>query len=180
MRRPARWWPGRSRWWRPDQPHQRRGQGKQGTPLCLLLRQGGAFRRCRRAPVHRCQRRHGTARRRSSRLRRSVFDNYQRHPDNARLGEWLDLEPGDGPADADAQAKILRPKIDEIRRGQEAGHIDPAWDPVELLILIIEMTKSMAAPNPVLRELGRANHRDAATSARQAAVEAQGHGKVVN
>jgi AcrR family transcriptional regulator len=101
-----------------------------------------------------------------------LFDNYRRHPDNARLGDWLDLETGDGPADVGAQVKILQPKIDEIRRGQETGHIDPAWEPAELFILIMKITKSMAAPNPVLRELCRANHRDGAISARQAAVEA--------
>jgi AcrR family transcriptional regulator len=105
-----------------------------------------------------------------------LFDNYRQHPDNARLGDWLDLETGDGPAGAEAQARILQPKIDEIRRGQRDGYIDPAWDPVELFILIFKITKSMALPNPVLRRLrlvnGQVNGQSGSAAARQAAIEA--------
>jgi AcrR family transcriptional regulator len=101
-----------------------------------------------------------------------LFDNYRRHPDNARLGDWLDLETGDDSAGAGAQAKILQPKIDEIRRGQRTGHIDPGWDPVELFILIFKITKSLALPNPVLRKLRQANGQPDPASARQAAIEA--------
>jgi AcrR family transcriptional regulator len=104
-----------------------------------------------------------------------LFDSYRQHPDNARLGDWLDLETGDGPAGADAQAKILQPKIEEIRRGQRDGYIDPAWDPVELFILIFKITKSMALPNPVLRKLREVNGQSGQSgpaAAREAAVEA--------
>jgi AcrR family transcriptional regulator len=101
-----------------------------------------------------------------------LFDNYLRHPDNARLGDWVDLETGDGPAGFGDLAKILQPKIDEIRRGQRTGHIDPAWDPVELFFLIVQITKALALPNPVQRELGRANGQGSTASVRRAAIEA--------
>jgi AcrR family transcriptional regulator len=101
-----------------------------------------------------------------------LFDNYQQNPDNARLGDWLDLETGEGPAGAGAQARILQPKIDEIRRGQRDGYIDPAWDPVELFILIFKITKSMAMPNPVLRRLRQVNGQSGSAAGRQAAIEA--------
>lgn len=101
-----------------------------------------------------------------------LFDHYRRHPDHARLGDWLDLQIGDDLADVDNQAKILQPKIDEIRRGQRTGHIDPAWDPVELFILILKITKSMALPNPILRKLGQVNGQPGTASARQAAIRA--------
>jgi AcrR family transcriptional regulator len=100
-----------------------------------------------------------------------LFDYCLRYPDNARLGDWLDLETGDDPADADALAKILQPKIDEIRRGQRTGHIDPDWDPVELSILIFKITKSLAIPNPVFRKLRQDNAQPGAASAREAAIE---------
>ena len=101
-----------------------------------------------------------------------LFDNYRQNPDNARLGDWLDLETGEGPAGAGAQARILQPKIDEIRRGQRDGYIDPAWDPVELFILIFKLTKSMALPNPVLRRLRQVNGQSGSAAGRQAAIEA--------
>lgn len=100
-----------------------------------------------------------------------LFDNYLRDPDNARLGDWLDLEAGDGPADTAAQAKILQPKIDEIRRGQRTGHIDPGWDPVELFALVFTITKAMALPNPVLRQLRQVNGDSGPDAARQAAID---------
>ena len=40
----------------------------------------------------------------------------------------------------------MRRKLDDIREGQAAGHIDSAWDPAQLLIMLIEITKSMAYP----------------------------------
>ena len=101
-----------------------------------------------------------------------LFDIYLQHPDNARLVEWLDLETVDDSAGVGGQAKILQPKIDEIRRGQRTGHIDPAWDPVDLFLLIFAITKLMALPNPVLRKLRQVNGQPGTASARQAAIQA--------
>jgi AcrR family transcriptional regulator len=101
-----------------------------------------------------------------------LFDIYLEYPDNARLADWLDLETADDSAGVGDQAKILQPKIDEIRRGQRTGHIDPAWDPVDLFLLIFEITKLMALPNPVLRKLRQVNGQSGTASARQAAIEA--------
>lgn len=101
-----------------------------------------------------------------------LFDNYLQYPDNARLAEWLDLETVDDSAGVGDQAKILQPKIDEIRRGQRTGHIDPAWDPVDLFLLVFEITKLLALPNPMLRKLREVNGQQGTASARQAAIEA--------
>jgi hypothetical protein len=40
----------------------------------------------------------------------------------------------------------LKAKLDEIRCGQQAGHIDTSWDPAQLLIMLTEITKSLACP----------------------------------
>jgi AcrR family transcriptional regulator len=55
-----------------------------------------------------------------------------------------------------------------VRRGQRTGHIDPAWDPVELF----RITKSLALPNPVLRKLRQVNGQPDMAAERQAAIEA--------
>jgi AcrR family transcriptional regulator len=101
-----------------------------------------------------------------------LFDNYLRHPDNARLSDWLNLEADDGPTSHSHLAEILQLKVDQIRRGQRTGHIDPEWDPVELFALIIQITKALALPNPVLRELRRINGQSGDTTLRETAIEA--------
>jgi AcrR family transcriptional regulator len=102
-----------------------------------------------------------------------LFDHYVRHPDNARLGDWLDLQSGDDLGDEGMQLAILQPAIDEIRRGQQAGHIDPSWDPVELFMLVFRIAKSMAIPKPVLCRLGEVNGSPGtAASRRQTAIKA--------
>jgi AcrR family transcriptional regulator len=100
-----------------------------------------------------------------------LFDNHVKHPENARLHDWLSLTPGD-PAGGDDVSQALVSKLDEIRRGQQDGHIDPSWDPVDLFLLITDIAKSMAAPNEAAHRLlgsGRARSRAAR---RAAAVEA--------
>jgi hypothetical protein len=63
--------------------------------------------------------------------------------------------------------------LDEIRRGQRTGHIDPAWEPVELFIVLAGIARSMATPNPVQRKLAKADGRpDNPRLRREAAVEA--------
>ena len=77
-----------------------------------------------------------------------LFDSYIRNPENARLHDWLNfggaVKPESGP-----ELVAFRRKLDDIRAGQEAGLIDSTWDPAQLLIMLIEIAKSMAHPkNP--------------------------------
>ena len=101
-----------------------------------------------------------------------LFDNYVRNPENARLHDWLNFStPGD--SGYRPQVLALRAKLDDIRAGQEAGRIDSRWEPAQLLIMLIEIAKSMAYPKstagPILRGNRQANSRAAR---RAAAVEA--------
>src|SRR6478735_6228888 len=73
-----------------------------------------------------------------------LFDDYVAHPENARLQEWADLEMREQIADSDARIRTLRPKADEIRRGQQEGFVDPSWNPGELLLVITDIARTLA------------------------------------
>jgi AcrR family transcriptional regulator len=98
-----------------------------------------------------------------------LFDNYVRNPENARLHDWLNFSTVDSPEDG-AQVLALKTKVDEIRRGQEAGSIDGGWDPAQLLIMLIEIAKSMAYPKDANRHLLKANRKNNSRVARRAAA----------
>jgi AcrR family transcriptional regulator len=101
-----------------------------------------------------------------------LFDNYVRNPVNARLHDWMSLSPAGTAADR-APMLALEAKIDEIRAGQAAGTIDSTWDPAQLLIMLIEIAKSMAYPNNTARPLLRGKRQvNSRAGRRAAAVEA--------
>ncbi|MCQ4117915.1 TetR family transcriptional regulator [Rhodococcus tibetensis] len=99
-----------------------------------------------------------------------LFDNYLAHPENARLQEWADLEMPEPGGEDDVRIRTLRPKIAEIRRGQEAGFIDSSWNAGELLLVITDIARTLAASRPALQN-GRSARRGVAER-RQTAVEA--------
>jgi hypothetical protein len=59
----------------------------------------------------------------------------------------------------------LKAKLDEIRCGQQAGHIDTSWDPAQLLIMLTEITKSLACPKNNALKLLNTNRRAATVDA---------------
>jgi AcrR family transcriptional regulator len=101
-----------------------------------------------------------------------LFDHYVRHPANARLHDWLNFGAADAPEDS-PQLLAFKRHLDDIRAAQEAGTVDSRWDPAQLLVMLIEITKSMAYPKDTARQLLKANRRANSRAARRAtAVEA--------
>ena len=74
-----------------------------------------------------------------------LFDNIVADPQGARLQRWIELEAPDGMFDNHLLRRIFQAKLDEVRRGQQCGLIDPVWDPKSLLMLLIDIAYSMAA-----------------------------------
>ncbi|WP_207558661.1 TetR family transcriptional regulator [Mycobacteroides abscessus] len=74
-----------------------------------------------------------------------LFDNIVADPQGARLQRWIELEAPDGMFDNHLLPRIFQAKLVEVRRGQQCGLIDPAWDPKSLLMLLIDIAYSMAA-----------------------------------
>ena len=74
-----------------------------------------------------------------------LFDNFVADPRGARLQRWIELETPDGMFGDHLLRRIFRAKLAEVRRGQQAGLIDAAWHPMDLLVLLTEIAHSMAA-----------------------------------
>ncbi|WP_174639385.1 TetR family transcriptional regulator [Mycobacteroides abscessus] len=102
-----------------------------------------------------------------------LFDNIIADPQGARLQRWIELEAPDGMFDNHLLRRIFQAKLDEVRRGQRCGLIDPAWDPKSLLMLLIDIAYSMAASGfSIDRIVGEPLSERTLTDRRNAAAEA--------
>ncbi|GAA0972155.1 TetR family transcriptional regulator [Nocardiopsis tropica] len=99
-----------------------------------------------------------------------LFDYFVARPDHHRLITWGRLELAGAAAGADdpARAAIAR-KIDQIRQVQQAGQLDPAWDPADVLALVNQIAMTWAS-QPELSEAAAAHAVDPTTAARRTAV----------
>lgn len=81
----------------------------------------------------------------------ALFDFYFDDPEEVRLWLWFLLEKGGKslPGD-DFRVAAVKERIASIRCAQAAGHIDPNWNPILLLDLIISLAVSrVIAPDYV-------------------------------
>jgi AcrR family transcriptional regulator len=102
-----------------------------------------------------------------------LFDNFVADPRGARLQRWIELEAPEGLSDDHLLRRLFRAKLAEVRRGQQAGLIDPTWHPMDLVTLLTEIVQSMAAGASVISSIaGEARTGDTTDERRAAAVEA--------
>jgi AcrR family transcriptional regulator len=102
-----------------------------------------------------------------------LFDNFVADPRGARLQRWIELEAPSGLSDDHLLRRLFRAKLAEVRRGQQAGLIDPSWHPMDLLTLLTETVQSMAASASVISKIvGEERADDSLAERRTAAVEA--------
>jgi AcrR family transcriptional regulator len=99
-----------------------------------------------------------------------VHDYFTRHPERQRLMMWgqLELPPGGTPPDDPFQQSV-RHKIGQLRKAQEAGQLDPAWDPADILVFVSQIATSSALQTD-LAPAGKEG--DAFMAARRAAIVA--------
>jgi len=102
-----------------------------------------------------------------------LFDNFVADPRGARLQRWIELEAPSGLSDDHLLRRLFRAKLAEVRRGQQAGVIDPSWHPMDLLTLLTEIVQSMAASASVISSIvGEERSGDTLAERRAAATEA--------
>jgi hypothetical protein len=71
-----------------------------------------------------------------------LFDIYIKDPDIVRLYDRISM---DGSRDFRSQGgNIYRIKVEGLRRAQEAGTVDPAWEPTVLLSMLLGIARLMA------------------------------------
>ena len=102
-----------------------------------------------------------------------LFDNFVADPRGARLQRWIELEAPSGLSDDHLLRRLFRAKLAEVRRGQQAGVIDPSWHPMDLLTVLTEIVLSMAASASVISSIvGEERSGDPLAERRAAAAEA--------
>ncbi|MGW6911610.1 TetR family transcriptional regulator [Streptomyces sp. NPDC054940] len=99
-----------------------------------------------------------------------VHDYFIRHPDRFRLMSWGRLELAGGTADAATQETVRR-KVEQLRKAQEAGHLDPAWEPVDILVFLNQIAMAWAGQLDLVDAVAD-QVSDPSPSARRAAVVA--------
>jgi AcrR family transcriptional regulator len=103
----------------------------------------------------------------------ALFDNFVADPRGARLQRWIELEAPSGLSDDHMLRRLFRAKLAEVRRGQQAGLIDPTWHPMDLVTLLTEITQSMAGSASVIGDIvGQQRTGDTLGERRAAAAEA--------
>lgn len=101
-----------------------------------------------------------------------VHDYFMSHPDHFRLMAWGNLEfPGSAASPDDPTHATVRHKVDQLRRAQQAGHLDPCWDPVDILVFVNQLAMSWAGQLDLVEAAGD-QVRDRSLAARRAAVVA--------
>jgi AcrR family transcriptional regulator len=96
-----------------------------------------------------------------------IFDHAYEHPQHRRMLAWARL---DGVAlDVPHSPSSPSAKVEAIRRGQEAGAVDPSWDPQRLLTMLFALAQAwVQSPYPAMHGDGPA----ARAADRAAVVEA--------
>ncbi|WP_151774301.1 TetR family transcriptional regulator [Streptomyces abyssomicinicus] len=81
-----------------------------------------------------------------------VHDYFTAHPDRLRLMNWGRLElPGDtAPDPNDPIRATVFHKTEQLREAQKAGHLDPAWDPADILMFVNQLAMSWAGQADLL------------------------------
>ncbi|MDT0341575.1 TetR family transcriptional regulator [Streptomyces litchfieldiae] len=74
-----------------------------------------------------------------------VHDYFAAHPERFRLMTWGRLELSDSGTPAyDPVQQTVAHKVEQLRKAQEAGHLDPAWDPLDILVFVNQLAVSWA------------------------------------
>ncbi|MCX4767929.1 TetR family transcriptional regulator [Streptomyces sp. NBC_01275] len=99
-----------------------------------------------------------------------LFDYFTARPDHYRLITWGRLELADaGDTEDDPTRAVITRKLDQLRQAQQAGQLNPAWDPADVLALVNQIATTWAA-QPELAEAAAEHATDSTTAARRAAV----------
>ncbi|MGW4533677.1 TetR family transcriptional regulator [Nocardia sp. NPDC004340] len=104
-----------------------------------------------------------------------VHDYFIAHPDHLRLMQWgrLDVAGNETPDDPFQVAvrQTVRRGVEQVRQAQLAGRIDPAWDPIDVMVLVNQIALSWAE-QPDVVDLAEGQVRDPSNAARRAAIVA--------
>jgi AcrR family transcriptional regulator len=100
-----------------------------------------------------------------------IHDYFTSHPGQFRLMTWGQLELGPGePRPGDPLQESVDHKVEQLRQAQQAGQLDSAWDPLDVLVFVNQIAMSWAAQFDLAPAAGQ--ERDSFMAARRAAIVA--------
>jgi len=104
----------------------------------------------------------------------ALFDFYASSSDDVRILYWMNLQSADIPvAKNDPRLLSLERRVTLVRRAQRAGQIDPSWEPLTLLNLLVGIALAWkTAPRFVHGLEAASKTSDLLAKHRNAAVEA--------
>ncbi|MBY8861374.1 TetR family transcriptional regulator [Nocardia sp. CA2R105] len=104
-----------------------------------------------------------------------VHDYFMAHPDHLRLMHWNLLEVTDAEAPGDpfqeSVRQTVRSGIEQLSQAQAAGYLDPAWDPIDIMVLVNQIALAWAW-QPGVVALADGQIRNPSFAARRAAIVA--------
>jgi AcrR family transcriptional regulator len=99
-----------------------------------------------------------------------VHDYFVKHPDRLRLISWGRMECAATAASSyDPTHITVYHKVEQLRAAQEAGQLDPSWDPIDILVLVNKIAMSWAGQLDLVQAAAD-QVRDPSLAARRAAV----------
>lgn len=99
-----------------------------------------------------------------------MHDYFIRHPDRFRLMSWGRLDLAGDDADTATQETVRR-KVEQLRKAQEAGRLDPAWEPIDILVFVNQIAMAWAGQLNLV-DAAADQARDPSPAARRASVVA--------
>ncbi|WP_416986227.1 TetR family transcriptional regulator [Streptomyces sp. T028] len=99
-----------------------------------------------------------------------VHDYFVSHPDRYRLMSWGRLEFAGDDTDS-ATRETVRRKVEQLRKAQETGHLDPSWEPIDILVFLNQIAMAWAGQLDLV-DATADQVRDPSPAARRAAVVA--------
>lgn len=84
-----------------------------------------------------------------------LFDHFVAHPDDARLQAWADLEPLE-PRIEEVLRQATASKVEEVRRGQQAGLVTADLHAPVLLRMLTDLVRTAATHATQAQEAARA------------------------
>ncbi|MEU6558282.1 TetR family transcriptional regulator [Nocardia nova] len=104
-----------------------------------------------------------------------VHDYFMANPDHLRLMHWnlLEVTDADAPGDPfqEAVRQTMRSGIEQLTLAQTAGHLDPVWDPIDIMVLVNQIALAWAW-QPGVIDLVDGQVRNPSIAARRAAIVA--------
>jgi AcrR family transcriptional regulator len=101
-----------------------------------------------------------------------LFDYFNTHADRFRFVSWGRLElDGGGPGHdaSDPYGRAMAGKIEKIRAAQQAGKLDPSWDPADICVLVTQIATAWIGL-PEVASLGRPAAAERGVAERRATV----------